>query len=124
MFDQFKAMGAIASLLKNQDRLREAHDRVREQMETARVEADAGGGAVRVVVTGTMRVESVVVEPALAAGMACDEQTRDLAGSLVVEAINDALQRAQALLQEAISREVEALGLPELPGDLQRLLSP
>lgn len=123
MLDKLKAMGSIAALMKNQDGLRDAATRVRESMDAARIDGQAGAGAVRVVVSGSMKVLSVDLAPALASGMAADERTRQLAGSLIADAVNDALAKAQAKLQEAISAESRALGLGDLGGgDLGSLL--
>ena len=65
MFDQFKAMGAIAGLLKDKERVRAAMERFREKLERMRVTGTAGGGAVRVVVNGKMIAEDVQLDPAL-----------------------------------------------------------
>jgi DNA-binding protein YbaB len=123
MFDKLKAMGAVASLMKNQDGLRDAAARVREKSEQTRVTGEAGGGACRVVAAGNMKIISVELSSALVAGMAADERTRQLASSLVADAVNDALRHAQERLQEQISVEAKALGLGDLPtGDLGGLL--
>lgn len=116
MFDKLKAMGAIAGLMKNQDKLKDSFAKVRAQMEQVRVTGEAGGGAARAVATGQMRVVSVELSPALLAGMTADDRTRDLAAGLIAEAVNNALSQAQGLLKEAIDRESRELGLPELGG--------
>lgn len=122
MFDKLKAMGAMASLMKNQDQIKDAFARVREKSEQLRVVGEAGGGACRVIAAGNMKVISVELSPALVAGMAADERTRELASSLVADAVNDALRQAQQKLQDQVSAEAKALGL-ELPaGDLGGLL--
>ncbi len=122
MFDKLKAMGALAGLMKNQDALRQAADRVKNTMERARCTGQAGQGAVRVVVDGKLRVVEVELAPALAAGIAADERTRQLAGTLIAEAVNDGISQAIARLREAIAQESQSLGLPDLPG-LDHLLS-
>lgn len=70
----------------------------------------------RVVASGQLKVLSVELSPALVAGMAGDDKTRSLAGSLIVEATNEALKMAQEKLKEAIDRESKVLGLPDLGG--------
>lgn len=114
MFDKFKAMGALAGLMKNQEKLREAGQRVKERMANTRCTGQAGSGAARAVVTGRMEVVEIELSPALAAGMAADEKTRQLAGSLIAEAVNDALKQAQYKLGEAIRLESAALGLGDV----------
>ncbi len=119
MFDSLKSMGAIAGLLKNKDELAAAGKRVQERMEALRVTGEAGGGAVRAVVTGKMRVESIRIEPAAAKGFGADDETRHMAESLIVHAVNDGLIKAQEAAQAAIASEAEALGVPEIADKLQ-----
>ena len=114
MFDKIKAMGAMAQLMKNQDALKDAGKRVREQMEATRVIGEAGAGAARATVTGSMRVLSVELAPGLISGMALDQRTRELASSLIADAVNDGLRQAQIKLQEAINAEARALGLEDM----------
>ena len=121
MFDQIKSLGAIAGLMKNKEKLREAGSRVKEKMEATKVIGEAGAGAARVVVTGTMRVIEVDLAPGLVQGMAADERTRLLAGSLIAEAVNEGLRRAQFAMKEAVEEEAKALGIEGLPG-LENLL--
>ncbi len=122
MFDKLKAMGAVTSLLKNQDALRDAAARVRATLEQAVVTGQAGSGAARATVTGTMRVQSVELSPALAGGMAGDDRTRRLASSLIADAVNDALAQAQVLLKNSIDAEAKALGLEGMLPDLSQLM--
>jgi DNA-binding protein YbaB len=107
--------------MKNKDKLREAGSRVKEKMEATKVIGEAGAGAARVVVTGTMRVIEVDLAPGLVQGMAADERTRLLAGSLIAEAVNEGLRRAQFAMKEAVEEEAKALGIEGLPG-LENLL--
>lgn len=123
MFDKLKAVQAIGSLMKNKEQLAEAGERVKTQMETLRVEGEAGGGACRAVVNGKMKLIDLALEPALLAGMAVDEKTRDLATALIKDAINDATKKAQDRVQEIIAREAEAMGLGDLAPQLGGLLN-
>ncbi len=115
MLDQFKAMGALAGLLKNRERLREASDRVREKIASMRVEGSAGGGAVRVRLSGRSRVETITLDGPLASTMA-QAGAKAHAEALIAEAVNDALSKAEAALREELSREAKALGLDDIPG--------
>ncbi len=122
MLDKFKAMGAVAALMKDKDRLREASRRVQRRAEDARVEGRAGGGAVRAICNARLRVLEVELSPALLA-TGGDEATRQMAQELIVQATNDAMERAQQVMQEIIREEAAELGLDDLAGDLAGLLS-
>lgn len=123
MFDKLKAMGAVAGLMKNQDEIKLAAGRVRDKMEKTTVTGEAGSGAARATVTGTLKVVSVELSPALVGGMNADERTRQLASSLIADAVNDAMKQAQVKIKEAIDAETKALGLEGLLPDLSSFLS-
>lgn len=116
MFDQFKAMGALAGLLKDKDRLRQMTEQFKEKMERTRVTGAAGGGAVRVTISGKLRVTDIEIQPALASAMGSGDASRVELQSLLIEATNDALERVQELIQAEAGRRAQELGLPDMPG--------
>jgi DNA-binding protein YbaB len=122
MFDNMKLMTALAGLMKNKDKLRDAGARIKEKSQATRVKGEAGMGAVRVEVNGAMKVLSVELTPGLVVGMNADDKTRELAGQLIAEAVNDGITKAQMKMKEAIDEEAKALGFENgIPG-LQGLL--
>ena len=116
MFDKLKAMVAIAGLMGKKGEIQAAMARVKDKMAVTTVTGTGGGGAVRAVVSGQLKVVSIEMSPGLCAGIAMDDKTRSLAGSLITEAVNDGMSQAQAVLKDAISAEAKALGLPDLGG--------
>ncbi len=122
MFDKLKTMQALGSLMKNKEQLAEAGERIKSKMEAMRVDGEAGGGACRAIVNGKMKLIDLTLDPALLAGMAVDEKTRDLATALIKDAINDATKNAQERVQELIAKEAAELGLGELAPQLGGLL--
>ena len=74
MLDKLKAMSALAGIMKNQDAIRNATERVKGKLALARLTAEAGSGACRVTVTGELKVVSVEFTPALLRGMSVDEK--------------------------------------------------
>ncbi len=123
MFDKFKAMSTMAALMKNKDQLKAAGERVKAKSQEIRATGEGGGGAVRVTVSGQMKVLAVELQPALVSGMAADDRTRELAGNLIAEAVNNANQSAQMQMKALIEKEAKELGLPDLPGDITGLLA-
>ena len=115
-------MGAVAALMKDKDKLREIGARLKQRAEEVRAAGEAGGGAVRVTVNGQMKVLEVDLAPALVAGMAADERTRALAGSLIADAVNHATSTAQLMMKTVIDKESRDLGLPDLGESLGSLL--
>lgn len=124
MFDQFKAMGALAGLMKNQDKLKAAAEELKDRLGEMRVSAETGGGAVRATASGHMRIVSIEVEPAVFTGLAGDEaaENKTLAEDLIAGAVNAALTKAQELAQQELAAAMSDMGLPDLPPDFGRLL--
>jgi nucleoid-associated protein EbfC len=121
MFDQFKALGQLAALMKDKDRLKQAAEEFREKLDRIQVTGSSGGGAVRVTVNGQMTVLDVTLDPALVAGLQHGEGGRAMAQSLIRDATNDALGRVRQMVGEEAQRKAKDLGLPEMPG-LRNLL--
>lgn len=122
MLDNMRMMASMAGLMKNKENLAEAGRTIRAKMEATRVIGEAGGGAARAVVTGTMRVERVELSPALLMGMATDDKTRELGSGLIAEAVNAGLVQARARLSEAIEAEAKGLGLEGVVPDLAKFM--
>lgn len=116
MFDQLKTMGALAGLLKNKDKIQESIARFQESLEGMRATGTAGSGAVKVTVTGKMKVVEVKLDPAMAAGLGRDGASREMGERLIAEAANDALETVQGMVRDEANRHAKGLGLPELPG--------
>jgi DNA-binding YbaB/EbfC family protein len=115
VFDQMKAMGALAGLMKNREKIKEAGERMQRTLEAARIVGQAGGGLVRVQVTGRLRIESVEIDPNVASAMTTDEGRRQ-AQSLITEATNDALRAAERVIQQETQRMARELGVEDMPG--------
>jgi len=121
MFDQMKAMGALAGLLKDKEKMRRIAEDFQEKLERVSVIGESGGGAVRVTANGKMRVTEVFLDPSLVAGMTAEGGGREMTETLIQEATNDALLEAQQRVSEEARKMSDELGLPEIPG-MDRML--
>ena len=74
------------------------------------VEAQAGGGMVRVVVDGTMRVRKIEIDAALIGA-----NDKSMLEDLILVAINDGIARAQKMLAEEMGKLGPLNGLA-IPG--------
>lgn len=115
MLDALKAAGALAGIMKNKEALKAAGDRVKQRLADMRCAGSAGGGVVRVTVSGDMRVVEVHIEPAAVSAMG-DPGHRALVQGFIAEATNDALDRAKQSAQYELQREAQAMGLGDLAG--------
>ena len=79
--------------------------KIQEELEGLTVEGSAGGGAVRVVMTGKQIVESVTIEPDAA-------EEVDLLQDMVLAAVNDASSKAQELAAQKKSVVTGGMNIP------------
>lgn len=79
--------------------------KIQEELEGLTVEGSAGGGAVRVVMTGKQIVESVTIEPEAA-------EEVDLLQDMVLAAVNDASTKAQELAAQKMSVVTGGMNIP------------
>jgi DNA-binding YbaB/EbfC family protein len=81
--------------------------RVQEELNSDLVTASAGGGAVKVSITGGLTVTDVVIDP-----RAVDPDDVEMLQDMVVAAVNEAVREAQELANTKMSRVMGGLGLP------------
>ncbi|HYR48658.1 MAG TPA: YbaB/EbfC family nucleoid-associated protein [Candidatus Eisenbacteria bacterium] len=92
-------------MLKQVQQMQDRMGKVQAELETETVEATAGGGAVRVVATGTQKVVSVAIDPDAASDT---EMLQDL----VVAAVNEAMEMSKQLAASKMQAVASGLGLP------------
>jgi len=81
--------------------------KIQVELEALTVEGSAGGGAVKVVMTGKQIVESVTIEPEAA-------EEVDLLQDMVLAAVNDASTKAQELAAQKMSVVTGGMNIPGL----------
>jgi DNA-binding YbaB/EbfC family protein len=82
-----------------------------QKLEGLRVEASAGGGMVRVVADGTMRVVSVTIDPSVV-----NPAETAMLQDLIVAAVNEARTRAADAARREFTDFARLLSLPGLAG--------
>ena len=81
--------------------------KIQDELETLLVEGSAGGGAVKIVMTGKQLVESVTIEPEAAEDI-------DLLQDMVAAAINDAATKAQDVAAKKMGALTGGMNIPGL----------
>jgi nucleoid-associated protein EbfC len=92
-------------MLRQVQQMQDRMSKVQAELETETVEATAGGGAVRVVASGTQKVVSVTIDPEAASDT---EMLQDL----VVAAVNEAMEKSKQLAASKMQAVASGLGLP------------
>jgi hypothetical protein len=81
-----------------------------EELHEATLEATAGGGAVRVVISGAGEIRALEIDPS-----ADDPAEVEMLQDLVLTAVNDAISRSKELERERMA-SIASLGMPGFPG--------
>ena len=95
------------NMLKQAQQLQARLAKAQAELEEATVEGSAGGGAVRVVMTGKQLLESVEIAPEAAEDV---EMLQDL----VLAAVNDAVQKVQQLASSKMGALTGGMKIPGL----------
>ncbi len=97
----------MAKAQQAQERLAE----LQRDLARRRVEGSSGGGMVKAVVTGELRVLEIEIEPSL-----LESGDRQMIQDLTAAAVNAALANAQRMVQEEFQRASIGFQLPAPPG--------
>src|SRR3990172_3396903 len=98
--------GSLAGLMKQAQQMQENVKRMQEQLGTIEVEGQAGARMVKVAMTCRHDVRRVTIDPSLLA------DDKDMLEDLVAAAVNDAVRRVEATIQEKMGGMTAGLGLP------------
>jgi DNA-binding YbaB/EbfC family protein len=100
--------GGLASQLQAmQQQMADAQESLGDET----VEISAGGGAVKVVMTGHQKLVSIVLEPDVV-----DPDDIDMLQDLIVSAVNQAVEASQELAAEKMGSVTGGLNIPGLSG--------
>ncbi len=94
-------------MMRQAQQLQNRLAKAQEELESMSVEGSAGGGVVRVTMTGKQEITDVVIEPEAAEDI-------DLLQDLVAAAVNDAFARTQQLAAEKMGAVTGGMNIPGL----------
>ena len=101
-------MGNMNAMMKQAQKMQADLARAQEEVKEMTNEASAGGGMVKVVATGEMEIESIVIDPE-----AVDPEDVEMLEDLVLAAVNEALR---GMAEKSAERMNEATGGMNIPG--------
>lgn len=96
----------LAGLMKQAQQMQENMRKMQEQLATVEVEGQSGAGLVKVLMTCKHDVKRVAIDPSLLA------DDKDMLEDLVAAAVNDAVRKVEATVQEKMAGFASGLGLP------------
>lgn len=103
----------LNKMLKQAQRMQAEMARVQDELKDETAEASAGGGAVKVVMTGDLRLVSVSLDPA-----AVDPDDTEMLEDLVAAAVNEAIRSAQELANAKMAAIAGGMGGLGIPGPM------
>jgi DNA-binding YbaB/EbfC family protein len=92
-------------MLRQVQQMQAKMEQVQRELDAEHIEATAGGGAVKAVVTGAQKVVSVTIDPDVASD---PEMLQDL----VVAALNEALDKSRDVAAQRMQAVTAGMGLP------------
>lgn len=99
----------IGKMMKQVQQAQAKMAEVQEQLAQETVEASAGGGMVKVVMTGDLTLRSIKVDPG-----AVDPDDVELLEDMITAAVNEALRAAQELAATRMAAVTGGINIPGL----------
>ncbi len=94
-------------MMKQAQQIQKQMMQLQEELESATVEATVGGGAVKAVVSGKMKVESITIDPD-----AVSPDDVEMLQDLVLAAVNEGLDKAQQMASEKMGALTGGMNIP------------
>jgi nucleoid-associated protein EbfC len=101
----------IGQIAKMAQQMQAQMAQAQQELAETTLEATAGGGAVRIVITGAQEVRSIEIDPS-----AVDAAEVEMLQDLVMTAVNEAIGRSKELERERMGSIAGGMGLPGMPG--------
>jgi nucleoid-associated protein EbfC len=100
-------MKNMNKLMKQAQQLQTRMAQLQEELGGKTTEATAGGGMVKVVANGKQQILSIQIEKEVV-----DPEDVDMLQDLIVAAVNEALSRSQAMVNEEMSKITGGMNIP------------
>ncbi len=97
----------LGDIMRQAKKMQQEMGKIQEESRKKTVEASAGGGMVTVVANGGMEIVSVKIEREVV-----NPDDIEMLQDLIVAAVNEALRRAQQMVNEEMSKVTGGLNLP------------
>jgi len=97
--------GNLAGLMQQAQKMQQEMQKAQEELARITVTGEAAGGLVKVAMSGKHAVRSVEIDPSLLAD-------REMLEDIIAAAINDAVNRVNAAIQERMSEMTAGIPLP------------
>lgn len=107
MFGNIKNM---AEIIKMAGQAKQTMAKLQEELEHKTVEAESGGGAVRVIMSGKGRIVDLQLDPNLLPAIAGDD--KQIVEELITSACNAAAEKVQQLMLQTLGQSFTGMDIP------------
>jgi len=104
--DAKNVKGNLSQLMKQAQKMQEQMQEAQDELAELEVTGEAGGGLVKLTMTGKHEVRSIRIDDALVG------EDREMLEDVLAAAFNDALRRVEKTVAEKYSGMTSGLGLP------------
>ncbi|HLD13200.1 MAG TPA: YbaB/EbfC family nucleoid-associated protein [Burkholderiales bacterium] len=101
--------GGLGNILKQAQAMQENLKRAQEELAALEVTGSAGGGMVRVTMTGRHSVKRVELDPSLL------KDDKEVLEDLMAAAMNDAARKVEQVTQEKMAGVTGGMSIPGMP---------
>ena len=95
--------------MKQAQKMQAKMAQVQEELKNEELEASAGGGTVKVAITGDLQIKSITIDPS-----AVDPDDVELLQDMTTAAVNEAIRAAQELQQRRMGEVTGGMNIPGL----------
>jgi nucleoid-associated protein EbfC len=94
---------------KMMKQIQKAQEQMQQEIQALRLEATAGGGMVKVVMTGEKKLDSVTIDPEVV-----NKDDVEMLQDLILAAVNDASRKIDEAIQEKMAALTGGIKIPGL----------
>jgi hypothetical protein len=106
-----KGIPNMGNIMKQAQQFQTKLAKMQEELGDKTVQASAGGGMITVTANGRQEIIAIKIEPEVV-----NASDVDMLQDLVLAAVNDALGKAKAMMNDEMAGLTKGLGLPNIPG--------
>jgi hypothetical protein len=101
--------GGMGNIMKQAQQMQRRMAQLQQELEERRIEATAGGGMVKAVVSGKQQLIALTIDP-----KAVDPEDVEMLQDLVMAAVSEALKQSQKIAEEEMGKVTGGLNIPGL----------
>ena len=100
----------MQQMMKQARKMQEQLAAAEDNLKTQTVDTSAGGGMVKVTMTGDMKIESITIDPD-----ACDPEDVEMLQDMIMAAVNEAIRSVGELANKQMGAITGGLNIPGMP---------